>query len=288
MTTTPVATRAGTLLRDGERRPRRGFRLVGYLLMLMATMAGLAALGRSGTGANVAAHAAVAAVALGLTYVFRRRVDHRPWRGIGLPAPRWRETAAGFAGGTAAVLAVFAVLVSSGWARVTGTELAERGPGGVLGLLGTGLFLYATSAFVQELAFRGYALQTLADGWSVRGAAVVSSLIFALLHFTGVPSPLSGLVVLADLTLIAVFFVLTRLATGALWLAIGFHTAWNWVQDDVLSLDTDAGPDYGDALVHVRFDAPALWVDLLYLCTSAALCGGYWLLTRRRCSWEGR
>src|SRR6266536_6703717 len=60
MTTTPVTTRAGTLLRDGERRPRRGFRLAGYLLILVATMAGLAALGRSGTGANVAAHAAVA------------------------------------------------------------------------------------------------------------------------------------------------------------------------------------------------------------------------------------
>jgi membrane protease YdiL (CAAX protease family) len=192
------------------------------------------------------------------------------------------------------MLAVFATAWALGWARVTGTELAERGPAGVLVLLGAGLFMFATSAFVQELAFRGYGLQTLAEGWPLRRAALVSSLIFAVLHFGEVPaSAWSALVLLADITLMAGYFVLTRLSTGALWMAIGFHTTWNWVMDAVLSMDTDVGADYGDALVHVRLHAPELGlgpgggVELLYLLNSAALFTGYRLLRRRARTMEG-
>jgi hypothetical protein len=82
----------------------------------------------------------------------------------------------------------------------------------------------------------------------------------------------------------ACFLTLTRLATGSLWLAIGFHTAWNWTMDYVFSLDTAAGPDYGNALVHTRVGGPDLLpgqhggVELLYALISALLPAGYWLL----------
>jgi hypothetical protein len=58
--------------------------------------------------------------------------------------------------------------------------------------------------------------------------------------------------------------------------------------DYVFSLDTAAGPDYGDALVHTRVGGPDLLggrhggVELLYALTSALLLTGYWLVTRRR------
>ncbi|HEX8631169.1 MAG TPA: CPBP family intramembrane glutamic endopeptidase [Catenuloplanes sp.] len=278
----------GGWLREPEGRPRKGWRLAAYLVLVLTAMGAAAALGGGSTAANVAAHGGVAIVVLVVTYVFQRRVDRRAWSVIGLSRGGLRQAAAGFAGGAGSVLAVFAVAWALGWARVLGTELGERGPGAVLALLLAGLFMYATSAFVQELIFRGYALQTLAQGWPVRRAALVSSLIFAVLHLPGVPSPLFALVVIADVMLMAVFFVLTRLATAGLWLAIGFHTAWNWVMDSVLSLDTDAAADFGDALVHVRLDAPGAGlgpgggIELLYLVNSAALVTGYWLLVRRR------
>jgi membrane protease YdiL (CAAX protease family) len=259
-----------------------------YLLVLMTALGGVGGATRGSLAANVAGHGIIAIVAFGLTYVFRRYVDRRPWRPIGLSAWRWQQAAVGFAVGTGSLLGVFTVAWAMGWARVTGTELADRAPGAVAVLMGTGLFMYATSAFMQELAFRGYALQTLADGWPLRRAAVASSLIFAVLHFSGVPSPLFAMVLIADIMLMAGFFVLSRLSTGALWLAIGFHTAWNWVMDDLLSMDTDAGPDYGNSLVHVQLHAPQ-WglgpgggVELLYLVNSAAIVVGYWLLTRGR------
>lgn len=276
------------LILDPQRRPRRGWRVLAYLVLLIAVTAPLAAMGRGSLWANLVAHATVAGAAIGLTYVFRRHVDRRAWRDIGLGRPRWRDAAVGGALGVAAILVYFAATRVVGWSRVTGTELSERGPAAMLALLSAGLFMYATSAVFQEVAFRGYVLQTLADGWSMRGAAVASSLIFAALHFSGVPTPLFALVLLADLTLMACFFVLTRLSSGALWLAIGFHTTWNWTQDYIFSLDTAAGADYGNSLVHVRLHTPQLLLgpdggaELLYLLTSAVLFGGYWVFTRRQ------
>jgi membrane protease YdiL (CAAX protease family) len=274
---------------EAEGRARRGWRLAAYLVSLLVPMGVVIAATRGSLVLNVAGHALVAVLALVVTYVFRRYVDRRPWHPIGLSTWRWRHAVTGLAAGAGSMLVVFVSAWALGWARVTGTELAERGTAVVLVLLGTGLFMYATSAFVQELAFRGYALQTLAEGWPLRRAALVSSLIFTVLHFAGVPTSIwFVLVLLADIMFMAGFFVLTRLSTGALWLAIGFHTTWNWVMDDVLSMDTDVGPDYGDALVHVRLHAPELGlghgggVELLYLLNSAGLFAGYWLLLRRR------
>ncbi|WP_406070609.1 CPBP family intramembrane glutamic endopeptidase [Micromonospora sp. NBC_01638] len=277
------------LFLEAEARPRRGWRLAAYLVVLLVAMGAVGSATRGSLVTNVAGHAVVAVVALVVTYGFRRYVDRRPWHPIGLSPWRWRHAATGLTVGAASMLIVFATAWALGWARVSGTELAERGPVAMLVVLGAGLFMYATSAFVQELAFRGYALQTLAEGWPLRRAALVSSLIFAVLHFAEVPtSAWFVLVLLADIMCMAGFFVLTRLSTGALWLAIGFHTTWNWVMDSVLSMDTDAGADYGDALVHIQLHAPEFGlghgggVELLYLLNSASLLAGYWLLLRRR------
>ncbi|MCP2323962.1 membrane protease YdiL (CAAX protease family) [Hamadaea flava] len=278
-------------------RPRRGWRVAAYLIVLIGTTGVLSSLMRGSLVMNVAGHAGVVAFALAATYAFRRLVDRRAWHQIGVSTWRWRHAVLGLAVGTGSMLVVFAVAGSLGWARVAGSELSDRGPGAMAVLLSAGLFMYATSAFVQELAFRGYVLQTLADGWPMRRAALVSSLIFAILHFAEPPTSVWFVVVLlADIMLMAGFLVLTRLSTGALWLAIGFHTTWNWVMDCVLSMDTDAGTDYGNALIHVQLDAPEFGlghgggVELLYLLNSAALFAGYWLLQRRRGmrTWEGR
>jgi membrane protease YdiL (CAAX protease family) len=288
MLTPTDVRRPGNLFADSERRPRRGWRLTLYLLAVVASMAAADAVGGDSVGARLVGHLAAAGFVVAVTAVFRRYVDRRRWSAIGLSG-RWaRGGLAGFAVGSVSLLAVFAVAAAAGWARVDGMEASERGLTGALGLVTAGFGMYAASAVIQEVAFRGYALQTLADKWPLRRAAVVSSLLFAALHLPGVPSVWFGLVLLVEVALMAGFFVLTRLSTGALWMAIGFHTAWNWWMDSVLSLDTDAGPDFGDSLVHVRLAAPGLGlghggaIELLYLVNSTVLFLGYWLIIRRR------
>lgn len=120
------------------------------------------------------------------------------------------------------IVAFFGVLQALGWARVDGGEVAERGVAAVVALLAAGLVMYATSALVQELAFRGYFYQNLAERLPIRAAAIVAGLILAVLHLPDDEfSPLLALVVIADLTLMACFLTLTRLSTGSLWLAVG-------------------------------------------------------------------
>jgi membrane protease YdiL (CAAX protease family) len=283
---------AGRVFLDRERRPRVGWRLLTYLILVVAATGGLSAVFEGASlAARTAVHMAAVTLVVAITYVFRRFVDRRPWRDIGLTAGRRpvRAAAAGFGGGLLAMGGFFATAWALGWARVTGTELAERGLGGVTALLAAGVVMYGASSVFQEVAFRGYFFQNLAEAHSVRWGAIVSSVIFAALHFPdGASSPLFAVVLLVDLTAIACFFVLTRLRTGALWMAIGFHTGWNWAMDNVFSLDTAAGRDYGNALIHVRLHGPSLGlgqdggVELLYAVTSTLVLTGYWLFTRGR------
>ncbi|MFB9237836.1 lysostaphin resistance A-like protein [Plantactinospora siamensis] len=288
-TSESAPTGDGGLFREPSGRPRKGWRLACYLVLVLGATGVAAALAGDRLPANLLAHAVIAVTAVGLAYLFRRFVDRRPWADIGLSRWRPRDALVGFGAGTASLAAVFVAARALGWVRVTGTELGERAPAAVLALLAAGHFMYAASAVMQEVAFRGYALQTLAEGWPLRRAAVVSSLIFVLPHFSGVPAaPLLAPILTADLMLMAGFFVLTRLGTGSLWLAVGFHTAWNWTMDTVLSMDTDAATDYGNALIHVRDQAPALGLgpgqatEWLYLANSAVLFTGAWLVVRRR------
>ncbi|MFG1672987.1 CPBP family intramembrane glutamic endopeptidase [Micromonospora sp. NPDC049282] len=270
-----------------DHRLRSWWRVPAYLAVVLATAAPLGVWGQRSPGANLAAHTGVLVLVLAVTYLFRRHVDRRSWCDLGLTGFRLRHLLVGLSGGALAVLAFFSVMWAAGWAEISGTEAAERGLVGAVGLLAAGFYLLATSAVVQEVAFRGYVLQTLADGWSMRGAAIISSVIFAVLHVSDLSRPLFTLVLLADLTLMAGFFVLTRLTTGALWLAIGFHTTWNWTMDSVFSLDTDVGADYGDALIHIRTSAPSAGLgpggaaELIYLTISALLFTGYLIATRR-------
>lgn len=285
----------GRVFLDRERRLALGWRLLSYLILVVVATGGLAAVlagAHPPVGRNLLVHLVAVALVVAITWLYRRLIDRRGWRDLGLPLPGRAQLVAGGAGfglGVVSIVGFFGVGWVLGWVRVDGGEVAERGVAAVVGLLAAGLVMYAASALFQELAFRGYLFQNLAERLSTRTAAVVAGLIFAALHLPGDEfSPLLALVVVIDLTLMACFLTLTRLVTGSLWLAIGFHTAWNWTMDYMFSLDTAAGPDYGNALVHTRVGGPDLMggqhggVELLYALTSALLLAGYWLVIRRR------
>lgn len=113
-----------------------------------------------------------------VTYLFRRYLDRRPWRGIGLMWPGRRELiglAAGYVIGVAAIAAWFGVEVVAGWARVTGWSVPDRGalPAGLT--VAVGAVLVLLRAAVEEVAFRGYLFVNLAE-------AAVRAFLAALLH----------------------------------------------------------------------------------------------------------
>ncbi|MEV8504650.1 type II CAAX endopeptidase family protein [Actinoplanes sp. NPDC051475] len=282
---------------DAERRPRTGWRILGYFVLwfaLYGVVLRLIAGPQPTTVRNVAGHLMVVGAGVALTAVFRRFVDRRPWADIGLALPDRRQLASiagGFVAGMAVVGLWFAIQLMLGTAKVTGVELTERGVGGTAGVLAVGLLYYATSAMSEEVAFRGYLFQNLREALPAAWAVGVTGLLFASGHFLGGSSgPVHAVIGLVDLVLFSSLMILTRLRTGALWTAISFHTAWNWAQDCVFGVGVAGEDDYHNALLHVRLDGPSLLVggphnvdtDLLTILLEAALIISYCWYTRTR------
>lgn len=87
---------------------------------------------------------------------------------------------------------------------------------------------------IEELIFRGFLLTSLQQDYSVWVAAVISSLIFALLHL--VWEQQETLPQLPGLWLMGMVLVLARVCDGgSLGLPWGLHAGWIWV---IASLDT--------------------------------------------------
>ena len=105
--------------------------------------------------------------------------------------------------------------------------------------------------------------------FSIWLAVVLTGIIFGAVHF--LQSGFNLMFVLSA-TILTVFLALSRLQTQAIWWAVGWHAAWNWVQISVLGLSEVGQPDFGHALLHLEQHGPALWVGKGFLIESGLLC----------------
>lgn len=95
------------------------------------------------------------------------------------------------------------------------------------------LAMAVKSSVFEELVFRGVLFRSVEDMAGSWIAIVVSSLVFGLLHLFNAAGTIAGAVYIsieAGLLLAAAYLVTRRL-----WIAIGFHMAWNYVQSAVFS-----------------------------------------------------
>lgn len=106
------------------------------------------------------------------------------------------------------------------------------------------------TGFIEELGFRGYIFQNLGSRFPLWLATLVTGVVFGLLHFGEIRS--GSAIFLVQAVLITTLFVLCRLRSGALWLAIGVHAGWNWMEDSIFGFaSTDT-----HALLHLKFLQP--------------------------------
>lgn len=95
---------------------------------------------------------------------------------------------------------------------------------------------------IEELVFRGFLLSQLEQDYSVLTAAVISSLIFALLHLVWEQQETTPQ--LPGLWLMGMVLVLARFTDhGSLGLAWGLHAGWVW---SIASIDTLGLVNYTD------------------------------------------
>jgi uncharacterized protein len=247
---------------DTERRPRTFWRCAGYLIAWFVTIGLLSGIigGKYPSAVEEVVYGLLVVPAvLGVTYLFRRFADRRDWRGMGvsdLPSSL-PVLAAGFGIGIASVAVLVAAEWMLGWLRFTGSDITTLGLTRALLLMGAGLVYYAATAFAEDLAFRGYLFRNSAAALPLWASIVTVGVVFGVLHVVTNPlgTPWFVLIVPISTVLLQGFQIQTRLITGALWLSIGWHAAWDWAVSMVVNLDVPGAPG-GNAPLHVQLSGP--------------------------------
>lgn len=167
-------------------------------------------------------------VAIALTWLFRHYLDRRRFLDLGLRLQRgWLGQALwGVLLGILLMAFIFAAEWLGGWLLPQGVA-----PDRLSAILGY-VLLFVIVAGSEELVFRGYTLQNLEEEWGRGSALLVSSFLFALFH--GLNPNFSWLGFLG-IFLAGALLGYGYLITGALWLPMGLHFAWNFAEGPIFS-----------------------------------------------------
>ena len=112
------------------------------------------------------------------------------------------------------------------------------------------------SSVFEELVFRGVLFKSVEDMAGSWIAIIVSSLVFGFLHLLNPDATVAGaayIAVEAGLLLAAAYLVTRRL-----WMAIGYHMLWNYVQSAVFSGIVSGGVAL-PGLFQVKIDGPTFF-----------------------------
>jgi hypothetical protein len=177
-------------------------------------------------------------------------VDRRPVSMLGLGfAPGWlRELGLGVGAGVVMTGCVTLVLVVSGSAELSLSENLGRS----FGALPVYLLLSTLAGTVEELIFRGYPLQVLAEGSRRWIAVVLLSLPFMIAHFNNPDVTVVGAL---NIFLVGILLAVVYFETRRLWLPIGLHLSWNIAQGWLWGFDV-SGIKLDNLLFVVRPTGP--------------------------------
>lgn len=154
----------------------------------------------------------------------------------------------GAALGTGSWLLVLTVLRAKRWVTLPAWGWQVTSPAAVVRSVPILIVGHTAVACNEETLFRGYGFTTLREAIGPIGATSILIPLFAVYHGTN-PQVLIGTSVGGAL------FTLLRLQTGAVWMGLGYHWAWNVLQTAVF------GPSDGlPSLRPIEVKGPRFWV----------------------------
>lgn len=150
--------------------------------------------------------------------------------------------------GTGAWLLVLTVLRAKRWVRLPAWGWQVTSPRAVVRAIPMLILGHAAVASNEETLFRGYGYTTLREAIGPIGAISILIPLFGVYHGTS-PQVLIGTSIGGAL------LTMLRLQTGAVWMGLGYHWAWNVLQTAVF------GPSDGlPSLRPVEVKGPRFWV----------------------------
>lgn len=202
------------------------------------------------------------------TWIAGKFLDRRRFSDFGLRLDRdwWIDFGFGLLLGALLVTLIFLIQVFSGWIKVTGT-LRPHNQGMVFPLsILVYLTMFVAVGIYEELLFRGYQLQNLAEG--LRGqllpphiavilATLLSSTVFGVMHMTNPNASLVSTlnIILAGIFLLAIGYILT----GELAIPIGVHITWNFFMGNVFGFPVSGLDLSAASLISTQPTGPDLW-----------------------------
>lgn len=214
-------------------RLRAGWRILIFILLLVSINAALSIGLRAVLGGLPRTSPLVLAIiafsATLATWLSRRFVDRKDFVSLGLTSLRiaWQDLAFGFVLSGVMAATVFVAMFALGY--IGNIEITASG-GAALAMLAAPLFLTVLIGFWEELVFRGYLLQNLAEGLGMNAAVVVSCLLYGAVHAA---NPNAGVLSTLIIVLFGYLRIYGYLASGLLWLSMGMHIGWNFFQASV-------------------------------------------------------
>ena len=220
---------------------------------------------------------------LGVFKVMTALCDRRPLRSVGLAFhPRWgRELGRGVILGGAMVLTVAGLEWTLRLAefRVSSLSLAQALSAGMLYFL-----VLAMAATSEEMVFRGYPFQRLAEAITPVGGVAVCSALFGIVHMGNAHHTWISTAITA---LVGVPLSIAYLRTRSLWMPVGIHLSWNFVLGFVVGLPV-SGLAFQERLLQAQVRGAAWLTGAEYgpeggVLAAIAIVGGslYLLLSKR-------
>ena len=157
------------------------------------------------------------------------------------------DTAKGFGVGAGFIIAVVAVMLTTGLCKIT-----SSGTDQTMGII-TAFFYFILVAVGEEIIFRGVLFRWIDEKWGFVTALVISAVLFGAMH-KGQPNATwwssLAIAIEAGLMLGAAYKW-----SGTLWFPIGIHWAWNFFQGNLFGFAV-SGSDAGASLFQTTVNGP--------------------------------
>lgn len=220
----------------------------GFLLLLVSSIFSFVTektLGHEAVWANLTSSIIAAGAAMLAYYWFVRLIERRAVTELSISVAG-KELVVGILVGVMLFSVTIGILWLFGYYKVTGINAWTE--------IFSWLVLAIISGVTEELIFRGFLFRVAEESLGTWLALAISALIFGLLHLANPNATLWGAIAIAIEAgiMLAAAFVYTR----RLWLPIGIHFAWNFVQGAVFGVAVSGNEAKG--LLQSTLSGPSL------------------------------
>ena len=199
---------------------------------------------------------ASSAVAIGLGWLAARLFEDLPRQALGISfSTGWlKHLGLGAVIGSLSIASAVLIAAMGGGLQIEPNR--DSSGAAIVGTLWTTLVIFTVGALSEETLFRGFLMQTFVRSKLTIAGVALTSLLFAFAHNN---NPGANPVSLLNTLLAGVWFAIAYLKTRDLWLPLGIHLMWNWLQGPVFGINVSGISDFSpDPILRATDNGPTL------------------------------